>query len=66
MKDSCPLSLTIYGTKTNIQRLRNSTNLTRPTRPNMTINIWRHNDVGVESIYMILSGVVFSWVCRST
>ena len=50
MKDSCPLSLTIYGTKTNIQRLRNSTNLTRPTRPNMTINIWRRNDVGVESI----------------
>ena len=50
MKDSCPLSLTLYGTKTNIQRLRNSTNLTRPTRPNMTINIWRRNDVGVESI----------------
>ena len=72
MKDSCPLSLIIYGTKTNIQRLRNSTNLTRPTRPNMTagttVDVVK-SKLGLERAQrdvMTLVSNQFKWFCPAS
>ena len=71
-KDSCPLSLIIIGTRTNIQRLRNSTSLTRPTHPNTTAGTtvdvgksklgpkWAQRDV------MTLVSNQFKWFCPAS